>query len=238
MKKATFFAGSVLVVMLWSLCAFASDDGLVAWWKFDAGKGKVAIDSASQIEDAISGNFKYVEGVSGSGIKFDGYTTYVARESADVPQLTDAFTIESWVALQVYPWNWTAIVNQGGDVVSSGEDGAPEDLYPRFFLGVDAEGHVGMKLGIYGQQRECTSQIALPLLEWSHVAGTFDKHRGVNLYINGKHSGSLALKNVIIPDEGHDLFIGRSCKRMYPFGTERDASKRILSKMMLDGLMD
>jgi hypothetical protein len=238
MKKATSFAGSVLVVMLCSLCAFASDDGPVAWWKFEEGKDKVAVDSASQREDAIGGNFKYVEGVSGACMKFDGYSTHIARESSDVPQLTDAFTIEAWVALQTYPWNWTAIVNQGGELVSSGEDGVPTDLYPRFFLGIDAKGHVGMKLGTNGQQRECTSQVALPLLEWSHVVGTFGKDSGMNLYVNGKQSGSLAAKDLVIPAKGHDLFIGRSSKRMYPFGTERDASKRVLSRMMLDGLID
>jgi len=252
MRKVAFFAGFVLVGMLCSLCAFASDDGPVAWWKFDEGKGNVTVDSASQIEDAISGNFKYVEGVSGSCMRLDGFTSYITRESADVPQLTDALTIEAWVALQVYPWHWTAIVNQGGEVVSSekeyprfflevqadGLEAVAKDRYPRFFLGVDAEGHVGMKLGVDGQEHECASEIRLPLLEWSHVVGTFDKRRGMKLYVNGKQCGSLALKDMRIPVEGDDLLIGRSFKKQYPYGSGRTGNKLLLSNMTLDGLID
>ena len=106
-------------MLVWMSCFFcalaASETGLVAWWKFDEGKGKIAIDRISQKEDAILRNFRYLPGVSGTGVKFDGFTTHIIRKAAEAPHLTDAFTIETWVAPQAYPWNWCAIVNQEKD---------------------------------------------------------------------------------------------------------------------------
>ena len=66
MRKVIFLSGFMLLWTLCSVCAFAaSKTGLVTWWKFDEGKGKTAIDSISQKEDSIQGNFQYLPGVSG-----------------------------------------------------------------------------------------------------------------------------------------------------------------------------
>jgi len=361
------------------------------WWKFDQDNGRAAVDSVSGINDAISGNFDYVAGASGKAIKFDGYTTCVTREAEKAPQLVQSFTIEAWIAPQTYPWNWTAIVNQGAERVLKGgeeasvggdlkpglfgvkygdpklsrvqglevldkvehdwtggandwsarwrgyikgpftgevtftaeadnglkleiggrvvingwgrdkprsgkismvagkyypvvlsyyQDGDPsflrlywswagqkktivnssvlryskrdeaqvrkeakyeqeeKKLSPRVFFGVDGWGHLGMKLMIDGKQRECVSDVKLPLLKWSHIAGTFDKNQGIKLYINGKEVGSLAVKGVVTPAKGDDLLIGKSHQKMSPIKTERDASRGILSNMIFDGLID
>jgi hypothetical protein len=47
---------------------------LVARWRFDEGKGKAAVDSVSGKEDAILRRFWYLPGVSGTAVKFDGFT--------------------------------------------------------------------------------------------------------------------------------------------------------------------
>ena len=203
----------------------------VIWWKFDQEKGRVAIDSMSDIEDAISGNFKYVEGARGNAIKFDGYTTSVIRKAAYAPRLARqirraGFTVEAWVAPQVYPWNWTAIVNQ------------EKDHKAGYFFGIDAEGHLGLHMSLNGQWRQCISQSKLPLLKWSHITGTFDKDRGINIYINAKLAGSLAVKGLMTSAEGLDLLLGRSHSEMCPKYTEREPSRKILSNMVFDGLID
>jgi hypothetical protein len=91
---------------------------------------------------------------------------------------------------------------------------------------------------IDGQPNHCISTAAVPLLKWSHVAATFDKDSGVNLYINGRNAGSLAVKGVVTPETGYDLYIGRSRKKMSPTHTERGPSKSQLSYMIFDGLID
>ncbi|HUW20745.1 MAG TPA: LamG-like jellyroll fold domain-containing protein [Sedimentisphaerales bacterium] len=390
MRKVVCFAASILTVMICPLCACATDDGLVAWWKFDRPKGEFAVDSIGRMDDAIKGNFKYMPGASGNALRFDGYTTRIIRPAGNVPRLVEAFTIEAWIAPQTYSWNWTAIVDQAGDVV--GQDAPPADLqlkpglfgvkfnepdfanpsgtdllkgvehdwtggysdwsgrwrgyieapftgevtftaevdnglkleinkqlvidgwgrdkartgkmsmekgrkYPivlsyyqdgdpsylrlywtwagqpktivdesalshspqdedyvktrelgreaapperqqRLFLGIDSEGHLGMKVTVNGQLKECTSRLAVPLLKWSHVVGTFGKDSGINLYVNGKHAGSMAVSGVVTPPAGYDLLIGQSHKKMSPVNTERRPSKRLLSNMIFDGLID
>ncbi|GAF90324.1 unnamed protein product, partial [marine sediment metagenome] len=67
----------------------------MAWWKFDEGKGKTALDSVTQTKDAIMRTFWYMPGVSGTAVKFDGFTTHIVRKAADAPRLQDAFTFEA-----------------------------------------------------------------------------------------------------------------------------------------------
>jgi len=227
MRKIFFFSFfMVTLVLYFSSSAIAADDGLVAWWKFDKPKDKVATDSISQIDDEIGGNFKYTEGVSGKAIRFDGYTVCLTRRAAGAPSLRDAFTVEAWIAPQVYPWNWTAIVDR------------EKEHKAGYFFGVDAEGYVGLQLAIDGRWQQCRSNIRLPLLKWSHIAGTFDKDRGINIYINGKSVGSLLVKGPLTVAEDVDLFIGRSHRKMSPQNTERTPSRKLLSNMIFDGLID
>jgi hypothetical protein len=117
-------------------------------------------------------------------------------------------------------------------------DAPPPKREDRLFFGIDSEGHIGMKLMIDGQLKQFVSQVAVPLLKWSHVAGTFDKDKGIDLYINGTHVGSLAVSGVVTPEVGHDLLIGMSSKKMAPANTERDPSRRLFSNMVFDGLID
>lgn len=387
---------SAVAVAVWTVCCFsaiAADEDLLAWWQFDEEKGKEAIDSISGIRDTIKGHFKYVAGVKGKCLVFDGYTTQVLREAGEAPRLVEAFTIEAWIAPQTYSWNWTGIVDQAGNVAGAkappgeitdadlkpglfgatwqdpefespdgdqvlkevdhewtggyrdwsarwrgyiegpftgevtfrakadngvkleidgqvvidgwGRDkarsgkismvkgkkhrivlsyfqdgdpsflhlywswagqaeaivdrhalkhsdrdveyvksrelalaGPPKERQWRVSFGIDREGHIGMKLMVDGQLKECVSDSVVPLLKWSHIAGTFDKAKGINVYINGKRAGSLAVKGVLTPADGHDMLIGKGHKRMSPARTERGPSRGILSNMIFDGLID
>jgi hypothetical protein len=114
----------------------------------------------------------------------------------------------------------------------------PKERNDRLFLGIDYEGHIGMKVMVDGELKECISDIRLPLFRWSHVAGTFDKDQGISLYVNGEGVGSLAVKGLVTPPAGHKLMIGRSQKKMSPVNSERGPSEKLLSNMVFDGLID
>jgi hypothetical protein len=205
---------SIGIVILSSMLAQAqarTDSGPVAWWQFDE----------------QSGNFEYVEGVTGKAIKFDGYTTRVTRKADEVAKLTDAFTIEAWVALQTYPWNWTAIVDQQRPAGKT-----------NIFFGIDAYGHVGLKLNLDGRSYQCVSKKKLALLKWSHVAGTFDADKGIAVYVNGENVAEAATQGILQTEGLSDLLIGKSHQKASPVGTERDASRKTMSNMVLDGLLD
>jgi len=200
--------------------------GLVAWWRFDRDTGKETLDFVGGITDGIEGNFKYVEGVTDKALQFDGYTTSVTRRAENAPRLADAFTIEAWAALQTYPWNWTAIVEQQGPSKT------------QLFFGIDAEGHLGVKLNLDGRLHECVTERKLELLKWSHVCATFEQSKGLSLYINAEQVGSRAVRGKLNPKGVSDLLIGKSREKLSPVGTEREASRKTLSNMVLDGLLD
>jgi len=76
----------------------------VARWAFDDGAAaRSALDAATGVRDAIEGHFKFVPGISGTGLRFDGYTTCVIRKGNKAPRLGEAFTIEAWVAPAALP---------------------------------------------------------------------------------------------------------------------------------------
>jgi hypothetical protein len=86
------------------------------WWNFESVKNNKVLEVINGIEDSISGYFSLVKGVSDSSLKLDGYTTKLTRDKTKVPEFTGEITIESWIALQTLPWNWSGIVSQGGKI--------------------------------------------------------------------------------------------------------------------------
>ncbi|MHC4676028.1 MAG: LamG domain-containing protein, partial [Planctomycetota bacterium] len=218
--------------LVWAICsasAFAADDGPVAWWKFDEGKGKVAIDSVTGKEDAIRRTFWYLPGVSGTAIKLDGFTTHIVRKAADAPRLRDAFTIEAWVAPQAYPYNFCAIVNH------------QRDKQAGYFFGIDAFARLGLHVAVNGKWQRCnTKKAAVPFMtKWTHIAGTFDKNKGLAVYVNGKLAAKRQVRGVLDFAEGMDLQIGRNHKktRMDPVTlVRRDVNFE--TSYSFDGLID
>ena len=179
--------GLFLMVLFVSLSAIA-DKSPAASWPFDQGKGP----------DRIQGYHKFVAGIAGTGLRFDGQTTSVVRAAAKAPRLGDTLTIEAWAAIQTYPWTWCALVNQ------------EKDRKAGYFFGIDPEGYFGLQLAVDGKWREFRSEARLPLYAWNHLAATFDAASGVRLYWNGKPAGqaSFAGKPVYAPAE--DVWIGRN----------------------------
>jgi hypothetical protein len=189
-------------VLLLSPVAFATDSGPVASWKFDEAQGRIVIDSVTAKEDAILRNFWYLRGISGTGIKFDGFTTHIIRKAEDAPRLRESFTIEAWIAPQAYPYNWCAIVNQ------------QRNHRAGYFFGIDDFGRVGLHLAIDGKWHECTSEQVIPFMtKWSHIAGTFSRDGGITVYIDGKVASGLPVKGRFTPADDVDLQIGRNHKK-------------------------
>ncbi len=211
--------------------ALPGADGLVAWWAFDDVEDVgTTTDRVSGRRDALIGSTDRVRGVVAGGLRLDGYTSGVRRPAEAVPRLADGFTVEAWVALQTLPWNWTAIVDQG-----AAEAGVHR---PGVFFGIDGNGRPGVRLTIDEGIVECVSREPLPLLDWAHVAATFDPRGGIDVFANGRHVRSCPARGTL-PREGlGDLLIGRSHRALAPVGTEREASRSSPSPMVLDGLLD
>ncbi len=218
-------AGLGAATLLFAISAFAQSPAPVAKWTFDSGCGPVVRETVSQTDDQVGGFFKCVPGVSGNALRLDGYTTSLTRKASAVPKLNGAFSVEAWIAIDTYPWNWVPIVGQELDSQTG------------YFFGVDAFGHLGLQVAAGNIWRSVTSMEQIPLKKWAHVAGTFDPNQGLVIYLDGRKVGMLAVTGTLDPAENQDLIIGRVREPQIPFPSF-SISPHHAAWYSLDGILD
>lgn len=170
-----------------------------AWWKFNEGSGETTAESLTQTADPVAGNKAlWTAGVSGGAMIFDGYMSMVTHPASMAPAIGQAFTLEAWIAVKAYPWNWCPIVHRSG-WESSG-----------YYLGIDARGHLGLMASVAGSWRTLTSSAVVERNRWVHVAGTFDGNTGsMKIYIDGSAAGSRSVPQGNVSVSGEDIKIGK-----------------------------
>jgi hypothetical protein len=174
-------------------------------FSFDEGVGDETRESITNSACFISGHKSlWKKGVSGTALEFDGYTSSVVLPSTKAPEISLGLTIEAWVALAAYPWNWVPVFQQGD---STG-----------YALGLNDHGNPTFQLGLGNKLYILTSKTHLDRYTWYHLAGTFDRISGkISLYVNGKLNERIFIlgKYPDIPD--CDIRIGQSLiKRAAP----------------------
>jgi hypothetical protein len=215
-------------------------DGLFYMWLFDEGVAghqfSTVYDTSNYwiqeyqtnfFQDTFKGNFEYVEGVSGAAVKFDGFTTRIIRTYIKVPDLSDGFSLEGWVA--PYSTRQAAIVSQ------------EKDFKEGFIFGL-FNGRLGLQMAINSEWVQCISNVTVPLLKWSHIAVTFEKDKSIDLYLNGKPVGSLAIEGNMTDARKEDLLIGMSQPKELKLremgGKFPPIDKKLYYHMAYDGLLD
>ena len=215
----------LLVVITAVSPASAADSSPLARWAFDRRDDRFTVDAITRTKDQMEGNFGYSNGAVGDGLKCDGFTTSVIRKASSAPRLAGAFSVEAWLAIGAYPWNWCAIVAQNHDHRAG------------YSFGVDEKGHVGLQLAVDGQWKICTSEVKLPLMKWSHIAATFDPQRGIAVYVDGKESGRLPASGRMTPADDIDLRIARNHEDLPPAGLVRP-QYALPASYSFDGIID
>jgi hypothetical protein len=224
--------------------ALWAQDTVKAHWNFNEVKDGKARDVRGGLDDSVSGNFRLVRGVKGQAIVLDGYTTHISRESDAVPKLGPDFTIEAWVALGAYPWNWVPIAAQENTVsLNSSLDAAcwPDDITvnsPRdgFFFGIGPQGQLGLFAGA-GDWLLCQTEQVIPLRKWTHVAAALQSGKGIALYVNGEKAAEALLAVPFRPAEGEDVRIGMARQKIEPSNPVR-AFATLACWYSLDGILD
>ncbi len=220
------------------------DTNAIAYWNFDKVHDNSVLESVNGSGDTVSGYHRLVDGVKGQAIVMDGYTSCISRHSTNVPELGKAFTIEAWVAIGAYPWNWAPIIAQENtESLKSNMDEIswPEDItnsLPKegFFFGISPQGQLGLHIGS-GKWQVCRSVSKVPLREWTHVAATYDKKAGVILYINGEKTAEMVVKGKFKPAKNEDLRIGMPRQKIEASNPVR-AFATLPSWYSFDGLLD
>ena len=197
-------------------------------WSFAHEQGTAPRDDLSGSIGKLEGKYQYVPGVSGDGLRFDGYTTSMTVSRGDVPSPgPGGFTVECWLALDTYPWNWVPVIEQESEHQAG------------FFLGIDAFGHVAFEASINGQWRSAVSTATIPLKRWAHVAGTYatqDGHGMLTVYVNGVSLEEVKVEGEYTPART-DLLIGRVPRPTLPF-PEAEIKPAQPVWYSLDGIVD
>ncbi len=224
--------------------AWAQERTLVSHWSFDRVEEKKTQDTISGNRDVINGNFRLVRGIKGQAVVMDGYTTCIVRIANQVPMLGPDFTIETWIALGAYPWNWAPIVAQENTIsMQSNLDALcwPEDIVVNspqdgFFFGISPEGYLGLQVGA-GGWKICLTEEKIPLKKWTHVAATFQKGEGVVLYVDGRKAAEMTFDSGFRQAETEDLRIGMARQKLEPSHPVR-AFATLACWYSLDGILD
>jgi len=213
-RRTRALVGAMLGILFCSP-VFAGAEPL-AWWRFDEAKGNITAESVHSSSARITGNFEFVAGIKGSALKCDGFTTQVVYPAKAVPSPGREFTIEAWVALGAYPWNWAPILSQA----DFGKKG--------YYFGIDSQGRFGLCVAAGGKWIVCRSEIPpqrkktvgpkvdLDLRKWYHVAAVYQQGSGIRIYRNGIEVNSVSFIKPLDYDANLDIVIGRNRKKMAP----------------------
>lgn len=215
-----------------------------AHWNFDEVKDGKTREIIGPVDDMVTGNFRLVPGLKGQALVMDGYTTCVIRSAAQAPHLGPDFSIEAWVALGAYPWNWAPIASQENTVsLNSNLDAAswPDDITansPRegFYFGIGPQGQLGLHVGV-DEWIVCQTDKPLPLREWIHVAATFKQGEGICLYVDGRKEAEAAVPAKFHSAGSEALRIGMSRQKIEPSNPVRPFAT-LACWYSLDGILD
>ena len=194
---------------------------LLFHWSFDTGGAGPAQDWATGLNDAISGWYNFVPGVSkgatagrsgtsgdgqtpsapgggkGLAVRFDGFTSFLERKSG--PALEPrSFSTAAWIAPGAYPWRLSPII----DMAPAANEG--------FHLSLYSSGHIVFSAALGTGIVSLRSPEPLALAQWSHVAAVHEAGKGLTLFIDGRQAASAASGDAFRPDGGGSVFMARS----------------------------
>ncbi len=213
-------------VILLGISAGAGAQEPIMHWDFEKNEKDTTIEVVGGQADVLEGQFMVAEGIKGNGIRFDGFTTCVRRIPENIQHPTDQFTVEAWVALGNYPWNWCPILTTESD----------EIMGYRLMLG--PLGQVSLQGAIGEQWVSCSSeQEAMPLREWMHVTGVYRANTSMELYLNGRLIASCPLQGKISYPRRSECLIGMVAQPGKPSDIHRTWGT-VEAYYGIDGLMD
>jgi hypothetical protein len=198
----------------------------VMGWDFENVKNRSAVETSSNIADTIEGNFEWVEGVTGKGLRLDGFTTRVIRKGKEIMKPGAAFTIEAWVSLGEYPLNWCPVITTESNEVKG------------YRLMIGPYGQVSFETAISEQWISCTSaNETMPLRKWMHIAGVYTAQKEMALYVNGELVSSMAIKGSLTFPSKTSCIIGMVTVPGKPSNTIRTWGT-VDAYFGLDGIID
>ncbi len=164
-----------LAVIILAACAIeAAAQDPKAHWTFETLDGSKTPEAVSRTMDTLEGYVEKAPGIRGNGLRLDGFTTCLRASGPDRVVTGDEITVEAWIALGEYPWNWCPVLTSENDEVKG------------YRLMIGPLGQASLECAVGGQWLACTSaRDAVPLRTWMHLVGVYRAGSEMALYING-----------------------------------------------------
>ncbi|WFN35412.1 PKD domain-containing protein [Methanogenium sp. S4BF] len=197
----------------------------VAWWRFDEASGSTAVDSSGNGNDGIieGGPADRRAGACGTGLYFDGTTTWVSVPDDDTLSFNDTFTFAGWFKPEVPEYvsapdsyrNYTQIIGKGYDDYQRSKYSNNYEV----FLKIDNDAlrfEENGELDAVNAEGAISDVTGLPLSydEWFHIAVVVDGGTGT-VYVDGQEEGTFSVTRTPLQENTEPVSIGRQMVTKY-----------------------
>jgi hypothetical protein len=200
MFKKSIVSVSLALVLSISLTGVAQnkDLNLVGWWRLDEGTGTMAYDSSGMGNNGtLRGGPKWVTGVAGQALQFDGVDDFVEVPDDQSLRVNNEVTVMAWINAERYEAPngeaWQGILSKSNS--------------PRSYsLYTEASGALHFSTSGVGP----LSTPDVPLNEWVHVCAMVIGGQ-IEFYINGEPAGTSG-SGIVLPGDADTatFVIGRT----------------------------
>jgi hypothetical protein len=160
--------------------AAGKPSGLAAWWKADGN----ANDSSANLNHGTAQNGAgFTTGRSGQAFSLDGSNDFIQVPHSASLSFSSSFTVESWVYLTSRSTYYMLVTKTSSHLPGNYE------VRISHGSGLIDFGLLSPSVGLFF----ASSNAAVPLNQWAHVAVVFTAGTGVQFYINGAAAGSASM---------------------------------------------
>jgi hypothetical protein len=193
---------------------------------FNEGEGSSTLEAIMRDQAAVSGHKAlWKKGVKGFALQFDGYYSLVEYPGYSTQDIEHEITVEGWIALGTYPFDWAPLVHQ-----STWE-------HRGFYLGINQDGCPGFHVALDDQWHTLESDTPLETFRWYCLTAIVESDGRINLYVDGKMVKSAEPGNGGISLSNSEVRIGLNREKM-PVGPGRQRKGKYPSMFGVDGLID
>ncbi len=186
-----------LFVVISNFTAKAQDVSPILSWDFSEINNRTTVEQQSGIADTLEGNFITAPGIRDKGLKLDGFTTRLIHNDRNLPAPVKEFTVEAWVALGNYPWNWCPVLTTENNETKG------------YRLMIGPHGEVSLQIAAGEQWISCTSErLSIPLRKWMHITGVYRANKDLAVYINGELKATIPINGKMTYANGSNLTLG------------------------------
>ncbi len=209
-KKNRFKTLTVASFLVLILCSQVKAQKPILSWSFNEINNRTTVEQQSGIADTLEGNFNSAPGISGNGLRLDGFTACLKHNSRSIPVPDKEITVEAWVSLGNYPWNWCPVLSTENNEVKG------------YRLMIGPHGQASFQAAISEQWISCTTErLSIPLRKWMHVVGVYRANRDLTVYINGEVKAQMPIQGTIGYARGSNCIIGMVANPAKPVDIHR-----------------